>query len=168
MARSRGASRALAAALIAAAGALGCDDGSGDRAAPQPPPIDACALLTPDDARAVLGVGAGRMTSFAEDELGKDPGSCAYSTGAGSPPDMLSLQVRRYPSEDRAAGALRAVESVLDARPVPGLGDGAYFGQGQLHVRKGAVQLTITVHAPQVANPYAAAQQLARKALARL
>jgi hypothetical protein len=155
---------------VVALGVCGCeiDNGTGDATTPEPPPIDACALLTPEDAQAVLGIGAGRMTSFAEDELGKDPGYCAYSTGAGVPPDVLSLQVRRYPSAERAAGALRAVESVLDAEPVPGLGDGAYFGQGQLHVKKGNLQLTITIHAPHVANPYAAAQELARKALARL
>ncbi len=148
-----------------------CDDGTGDATSPKPPAtpaIDACALLTLDDAAAVLGRGTGRMTSIAEDELGRDPSSCSYSAGATTPPDVLSLQVRRHRSPERAERALRSVQSLLDAEPVEGLGDGAIFGNGQLHVRKGALQITITVHAPQVGNPYAAARQLAGKALARL
>jgi hypothetical protein len=155
-------------ALVLLALALGCDDGTGDATTPATPAIDACVLLTLDDAAAVLGRGTGRMSSFAEDELGRDPSSCAYSSGATTPPDVLSLQVRRHRSPERAERALRSVASFLRAEPVPGLGDGACFGNGQLHVRKGPLQITVTVHAAQVADPYAAAVQLAGKALARL
>lgn len=156
---------AIAAGVLLAI--TGCDKGEDDAAAAEPPAIDACELVTMDDARAVLGIGAGQMTSFAEDELGRDPGYCAYSSG-GTPPDVLSIQVRRHRSPERAESALRSVRSALRAEPVEGLGDGACFGMGQLHVRQGATQITITVQAPQVDNPYAAARGLAEKALGRL
>ena len=87
--------------------------------------------------------------------MGRDLTVCAYSAGYSSPPDIASLKIHRHRSAERAEGTLDSVVSTLRGREVPGLGDGAVWveGMGQLHVRRGALQLTVTVHAPQVDRP---------------
>jgi hypothetical protein len=134
------------------------------------PPLDACQLFGPNDAKAVLKGSVGLMQSMAEDAMGRDLTVCAYSAGYSTPPDIASLKIHRHRSAERAEGTLDSVVSTLRGREVPGLGDGAVWVErmGQLHVRRGALQLTVTVQAPQVDDPFAAARGIAETALSRL
>ena len=157
--------------LLAALAVAGCGGGEegAEPAAATGPELDACQLFQPDDAEAVLQGNVGLMQSIAEDELGRDLTVCAYSTG-GVPPDLASLKLHRHRSAERAERALGSVGSVLGGEEAAGLGEGAVWAPrvGQLHVRRSTLQLTVTVQAPQVTDPYAAAREVARKALARL
>ncbi|MGH9381597.1 MAG: hypothetical protein ACRD2Z_13420, partial [Thermoanaerobaculia bacterium] len=100
--------------------ALACGGEEETARVPQPP-LDACQLFQPEDAKAVLKATPGLMQSVAEDELGRDLTVCAYSTGR-IPPDIASLKLHRYDSAERAERALRAVASTLDGEEVPALG----------------------------------------------
>jgi len=134
------------------------------------PPLDACQLFGPNDAKAVLKGNVGLMQSMAEDAMGRDLTVCAYSAGYASPPDIASLKIHRHRSAERAEGTLDSVASTLRGREVPELGDGAVWAErmGQLHVRRGSLQLTVTVQAPQVTDPFAAARGIAETVLSRL
>ncbi|HVF58240.1 MAG TPA: hypothetical protein VNJ70_00265 [Thermoanaerobaculia bacterium] len=159
----------LARLLVLGLVLAGC--GGDDEAEPAAagPPLDACQLFGPNDAKVVLKDNVGLMQSMAEDAMGRDLTVCAYSAGY-TPPDIASLKIHRHRSAERAEGTLDSVASTLRGREVPGLGDGAVWVErmGQLHVRRGALQLTVTVQAPQVPDPFAAARGIAETALSRL
>ncbi|HEX5759918.1 MAG TPA: hypothetical protein VF121_12070 [Thermoanaerobaculia bacterium] len=157
----------LLVALAAAACGGGEEEGAGQAAAG--PPLDACQLFRPEDAKAVLEGNVGLMQSVAEDELGRDLNVCGYSTG-GAPADFAGLKLHHHRSAQRAERALGAAGSALGGEEAAGLGEGAVWAPrlGQLHVRRGSLQLTVTIQAPQVDDVYGAARQVARKALSRL
>ncbi|HEX9669364.1 MAG TPA: hypothetical protein VGC93_07745 [Thermoanaerobaculia bacterium] len=150
--------------------AAGCGGEEPAEQAAGGPPLDACQLFGPNDAKVVLEGNVGLMQSVAEDAMGRDLTVCAYSAGYSTPPDIASLKIHRHRSPERAERTLGSVASTLRGREVPGLGDGAVWVErmGQLHVRRGALQLTVTVQAPQVPDPYAAARGIAETVLSRL
>jgi hypothetical protein len=165
-----------AALLLAACGqpaGSGSGKGQGASAAPASP-IDACALMPPEDVRKLTGDVSGSLSSTLDDAVGRDPSQCVYTLGSDLPPKVISLQVRQAENAERAAKLHRAAESGLASlaggtQPVPGLGDGAFWVGGkldQLHVLAGNRQLIFTVQIDQ--DPERAARELAVKALQRL
>jgi hypothetical protein len=148
---------------------------SGSAARAASPLPDACELLTAEDVQAVTREVSGSLSSTLEDAVGKDPTQCSYSLG-GVPPRVISVALRRSPSDGQAASQQRAAEaglrSMAAGAPVtelPRLGDGAFWIGGQidqLNVRRGDTLLVFTVQLDQ--DPLRAARALAGKALARL
>jgi|HubBroStandDraft_3_1064219.scaffolds.fasta_scaffold21930_3 hypothetical protein len=164
-----------AALLLAACGqTAGNGSGKGQGAAAPAAPIDACALMPPEDVRKLTGDVSGSLSSTLDDAVGRDPSQCVYTLGSDLPPKVISLQVRQAESAERAAKLHRAAESGLASlaggtQPVPGLGDGAFWVGGkldQLHVLAGNRQLIFTVQIDK--DPERAVRELAAKALERL
>lgn len=139
--------------------------------------IMACDLFTGEDAQRVSHENVARMTSTLEDAGKPDPAQCVYNSGTLDRPRILSLQVRTF---NDAASAARVEEdsrkplSRLAGRPtvlIGGLGDGAVWAGGkvqQLYVRRGPVQLVVTVNSPDGSEQLAEARGIAVQALARL
>jgi hypothetical protein len=135
--------------------------------------LDPCALLAKADAEGILG------TSLGEPErqtVGPFEG-CVYSDEAGA---YLQLQVSSdVYTQSTFDEAMKAAADQLDveAEPVPGLGDSAYWLGGVLWVQKGDVSLNLLAQTPELTQlrlqgdtqaeqqSLALATDLARKAL---
>src|SRR3954468_11096388 len=112
---------------------------------PQPLKIDACALLTPEDAQRILGAPVRPVPSVA--------GGCAYETkpkGSESWQRNLALNVREYESAAQESSAwddLKVLRSLHPGRKnlevVSGMGDEAYF---EMMPNRGAMEGTVIVH----------------------
>jgi hypothetical protein len=163
--------------LVLAALAVGCGGGPDDQPVPAGPPLDACALFTFDDARAVAGETIAPMASTFDEAKGRDPGECIYNSGRLDQPRVLSLLIRTHRSVARAKRLQESSRSTLGAmsrgkvQDVPGLGDGAFWVGGQLqqlHMRKGHRQFIIKVDSPDGTDQLPRARQIAVKVLERL
>jgi len=139
--------------------------------------IQACELFPDDLAVRVSGESVARMTSTLEDAGKPDPAQCVYNSGTLEKPRILSLLVRSFndaESTARVESDSRVYLARLAGRPVvriAGLGDGALWAGGkvqQLHVRRGPVQLLITVQSPDGSEQLAEARTIAAQALAKL
>ncbi|HYL04988.1 MAG TPA: DUF4143 domain-containing protein, partial [Thermoanaerobaculia bacterium] len=136
---------------------------------------DACEVMAAEDVQEVSRDVSGSLSSTLEDAVGKDPTQCSYSLG-GTPPRMISLSLRRFPSAGHAASqqqtaesGLRSISAGAPVEDLPRLGDGAFWIGGQidqLNVRRGDTLLIFTVQIDK--DPLRAARTLAAKALARL
>jgi hypothetical protein len=157
--------------------AAGC--GGEPDSEPEKPPlvINACALFTADDAKAIAGEVSGTMSSTFDKAKGGDPGQCVYISGSAAAPRVLSLQVRQFPTSKAAARTHEGSRSTLERlsrgnlQEVPGLGDGALWVGGalqQMHVLRKNLQLVITIQSTEGQDQKAAAQGVAAKALERL
>ncbi|MEA2600220.1 MAG: hypothetical protein QOF89_1212 [Acidobacteriota bacterium] len=145
---------------------------------PVPPlKVDACTLFTEEDARAVAGESLAAMASTLDEAQGRDPGQCIYNSGNLEQPRILSLLIRQYPTAGSAKRVQEGGRSTFETmtggkvQDVPGLGDGALWVGGrlqQLHVRRGAVQLVITVQSPDGTDQLKPAREIAEKVLTRL
>jgi hypothetical protein len=178
--------RLLAPSLLLAAGlAAGCggspdsEPAGGDSAAATPAaaPVDACALFTPEDARAVAGESVAAMASTLDEAKGRNPGECIYNSGTTEQPRILGLLIRQHRSVKAARRFQKSSRSSLRAmtggkiQDVPGLGDRALWAGGriqQLHVLKGNRQFIITVQSPDGTDQLPRARQIAERVLQRL
>jgi len=157
--------------------AAGCSGGPDDQPVPAGPPLDACALFTFDDARAVAGESIAPMASTFDEAKGRDPGQCIYNSGTIDQPRILSLVIRPFRSVARAKQFQESSRSTLSTisrgkvQDVPSLGDGAYWVGGQLqqlHLRQAHREFVITVQSPDGTDQLARARQIAEKVLGRL
>lgn len=139
--------------------------------------IKACDLFPQEEAEKVSHESVARMTSTLEDAGHPDPAACVYNSGTLDQPRLLSLVVRNV--NDAESAARVEADSLfylrrLAGKPVlhiRGLGDGAVWAGGklqQLHVRRGPVQLLVTVQSPDGSEQLAEARTIASLALARL
>jgi len=155
----------------------GCGGSPDSEPAKEPLVINACALFTPDDAKAIAGEVSGTMTSTFNEAKGGDPGSCVYISGSAAAPRVLSLEVRQFPTAKTAARTQENSRSTLDRlsrgtlQEVPGLGDGALWVGGalqQMHVLRKHLQLVITIQSTDGQDQRAVAEGVAARALERL
>ena len=161
--------------LLAALAACGPSRDSGSET--PAPKLDACALFTYDDAKAVAGESLASMASTLDQAVGRDPSECIYNSGTVEQPRILSLLIRYHRSPEAARRLQESSQSTFSAlsggkvQDVPGLGDGALWAGGriqQLHVLAGSRELVITVQSPDGTDQLPRARQIAEKVLARL
>lgn len=142
------------------------------------PPLafDACALLSPQDAKELAGfVLTGTASSTFEDAIGRNVSTCLYSTGSTDVPRTLGIDVRQAPNpeaaESRLKGSLPMLQrlSSTEPREVSGAGKQAFWIGGdleQLHVVEGRFHVIVTAQTGE--RQLEIAQEIARRALARL
>ena len=132
-------------------------DGNGEESAR----IDACALLTQDEADAVLGA------ATREPVRGDTPpvNSCAYQTEDF---DGVSVTVVTYEDKAEAERAYQTAIDINDYPEIESLGDRAYNAQpiGDVTVLVGRYELSVDISGPE--NDLQAAQDLAETAIGRM
>lgn len=120
---------------------------------PTPAPIDACRLMTVDDADPGGKLGLMLVRAPTELSVGQDYAKCSYGTG-DLPIMVVSLEVRRLPSAAAALRQQKGSAGVLDslsgveAEPVEGVGDSAMWAGGrlnQLHAVEGDLRFIVTI-----------------------
>lgn len=139
--------------------------------------LDACSLLPYSEAEAIAGEPLRRMAAALDMPTGYDFAKCSY----GNPSKLgvtVSLEVRRHPSEAQAVDVQETSRRRLgtlagDWSVVSGLdgADEAFWADGrfdQLHARRGAVRLIVTVTMGEEQARRASAESVARSTLARL
>ena len=123
--------------------------------------IDACALITQDEADAVLGAATG------EPVRGDTPpvNSCAYQAEGF---DSISVTVVTHTDKAEAERAFLTAIDINDYPEIEGLGDRAYNAQpiGDVTVLVGRYELGVDVSGPE--NDLEAAQDLAETAIGRM
>lgn len=124
-------------------------------------PIDACALLTRDEANGVLGA------ATREPIRGDTPpvNSCAYRTEKF---DVVSVSVITYADNAEAQNAHQTAIDINNYPEITGLGDRAYNAQpiSDVTVLVGRYQLGVDVSGPE--NDLEIARELAETAIGRL
>lgn len=165
-------SRALwGALLVVAVGLSGCGEKADTGSTTAAARVQACELLTGEDAAAVLGEEVNQMSSMLSEAQGGDPSHCGYNAGSDTT-RLVSLEVRQADSAERARGRFESARSVLaGAEELQGLGDAAFWagrGVDQVHVLRGDLHLIITSRPGPEHDAKAAARTLAEKALGRL
>lgn len=100
--------------------------------------VDACALLSKEEAEQVLGESIGPPTNQVVSEGGSDRAAisqCRYQ-GASSPGKTLAVFVRRSPVADNSPESVRdtLTQSGLTPEDLSGIGDQALWAADQLHV----------------------------------
>lgn len=100
--------------------------------------LDACALLSKEEAEQVLGESIGPPTNQVVSEGGSDRAAisqCRYQ-GASSPGKTLAVFVRRSPVADNSPESVRdtLTQSGLTPEDLSGIGDQALWAADQLHV----------------------------------
>jgi hypothetical protein len=108
--------------------------------------LDPCALLTKADAEAIVGASLGEpdMQTAGPFE------TCIYTNDAGT---YVQVQVSSgVYTESTFDDAMQAAAEQIDieAKPVSGLGDKAYWLSGILWVQKGDVSLNVLVETPEL------------------
>lgn|GEM_PF-1542998 len=156
----------------------GCGAGTDPREAKAfraPEKVEACTLFPYQEAQVIAGAGVASISSTYDDAVGRDPKNCSYNAGSIEVPQILALEVRPAKTVREAERKQEAVRSYLttlskgQVQDVPGVGDAALWAGGtveQLHARKGAVNLVITIQAGK--DPMAAAKQVAQLAFTRM
>lgn len=155
----------------------------------EPPPIDACALLTSEEIATVQGAAVVSTTPSSRNDSGVPIAQCYFQLP--STPDSLSLIVYKKPADPSAKAPLvywndmfhteRPPKTGRDGKPktqptpqkIEGVGDEAFWGGGQfggtLHVRKGQDVFQLSVGGPgDEAKKLEALKQLAGKVAERL
>lgn len=164
----------LAACLLAGCG--GPSDSEPTAESTPPTPINACDLLTFDEAKAIAGEPVAGLSSTLDDAVGRDPSQCVYNAGTLEAPRILGINVRQFPSARVAKRTFEASKSYLDNLgggklvEVPGLGDGAVWVGAkiqQLHVLRGDAVLVITSQG-QPGKDLEAAKKIAAQAVERM
>ena len=125
--------------------------------------IDACALVTKEEAEAVLGASVGD----AQREDTPPVTACTYETADF---DSVSVSVLTYEDSDQAEEGFQMAIDINDFPEVPGIGDRAYdarpaFG---LTVLKGRYELEVDVSLEGDEAEFVAAKDLAATAVERL
>ncbi len=164
-------------ALVAPLAALALLAACGQRTPAAPPVgLDACGLLSPQEADAAAGETMQPMASEVDRSQGLGDVKCTYAT-YDVPPRVVSLEVRRFASPGAAASAQAQTASYLRSlargavEPVSGLGEQAVWAGAsveQLHVQSGHLRLIVTVQLGPEAGRPAAARAIAERVLQRL
>jgi hypothetical protein len=156
----------------------GCGGSSGEReknAFRAPEDVEACSLFPYQEAQVIAGAGVASISSTFDDAVKRDPKNCAYNAGSIEVPQILGLEVRPTRTVGEAERRLEASRSFLttlskgQVQDVQGVGDAALWAGGsvgQLHVRKGAVLLVVTIQAGK--DPLGSAKQVAERAFQRM
>lgn len=144
-----------------------------------PAELDACALFPHAEATAELrGLEVGRVSGPLDSTTGKDFARCAYGYGPQAIV-VAALEVRRHDSPEILRRKFDASLPLLgrltkdDVEGVAGLGDVAWWAGRELRLLKVGwrdLELLITVQpsGDEPGFPRAAAERIARRALARL
>jgi hypothetical protein len=157
------------------AGCGGASDQREKNAFRAPETIEACSLFPYQEAQVIAGAGVASISSTFDDAVKRDPKNCAYNAGSIEVPQILGLEVRPTRTVGEAERRLEASRSFLttlskgQVQDVPGVGDAALWAGGsvgQLHVRKGAVLLVVTIQAGK--DPLGSAKQVAETAFQRM
>jgi hypothetical protein len=164
--------------FVLAALLAGCGAGNDPREAHAfraPERVEACALFPYQEAQTISGMGVATLSSTVDDAVGRDPKSCSYNAGSVEVPQILALEVRPAATVREAERRQDAGRSFLNTlskgqmQDVKGVGDAAYWAGGtveQLHARKGAVNIVVTMQASK--DPLAAAKLVAQRAFDRM
>ncbi len=168
----------LAAVLSFPALLLACGSPSTE-VTPQPPDtrrlINACLLLTPEEADEAAGHSVDMLASPLDVTIGVDAVKCSYGE-LGPPLKLVSIEVRRLPGK-RSRAAHEGSEATMrrlavgQVEPIAGLGDGAFWAGGrvqQLHAVRRDLLVLVTVELGDEAKRRAAAETIVRRALERL
>lgn len=125
--------------------------------------IDACTLITQDEAEAALGapVGEGTRSDFPPFY------SCEYE-GEGFL--QLTVTVLIYPGSDDAEAAYDLVMDINDYPTIDGIGDRAYDTQpiGDVTAQQGKYEISVDIITADDAADFEVAKDLAKTVLARL
>jgi hypothetical protein len=157
--------------LLAAAGCAGPSPQAAARS-----PIDACELLTVDEADPQGANGLSPVGNAVDQSVGADVAKCAYGT-VDLPVRVVSVEVRRFRDAAAAQSAQRAAHGMLrglageEPRAVDGVGEDAAWAGGrlcQLHVQSGDVRLIVSIEVGDDTTREARAREIAVRALARL
>lgn len=133
-------------------------DGDDDGAAPLDG-IDACALVTRDEAAAALGVAVG--------EGQRDDFSPVYSCRYEGEIEAVNVSVLVYPDEKTAKEGHQMAVDINDYPEIEGIGEGAYFALGfGVTALQGKYEVSVDVIGPDDDQPLE--EDLVRKALDRL
>jgi len=163
--------RHSALALLAVAAACGPAAKVSER-----PPINACELLTLDEADPNGANVLAPVGNAVDQSVGTEIAKCAYGT-ADLPVRVVSLEVRRFRDAGAAQSAQRAARGMLrglageEPRAEEGVGDDAAWAGGrldQLHAQAGDLRLIVSIEVGDEATREARAKEIAVRALARL
>ena len=159
--------------MLAGCGSSKTDGAGGKKLAGK---VDACALLTKDDAEAILGGNVNAPTTNNAEQGGTVVSQCHYSSIAGGTVKQVGVLARQSPTADearqtfqRAQGASKDL-SGTEAQKIAGLGDDAYWTGGklaQLNVLKDNVWLIVTAN-PGQGDRLEASKTAANKILAHI
>lgn len=137
--------------------------------------LDACALLTKEDAESFLGEPVGAPATTHTEAMGNTVNQCRYSASAGN--KRVGLLLRQAGTAEDAAKIFKqardASKELSGAEPqtIDGLGETAYWTGGnlkQLNVLQGDAWLIITASPGNGADPLEASKNVSRKILARM
>jgi hypothetical protein len=125
--------------------------------------VDACELVTREEAEAVLGVSVGEPTREDVPPIG----ACSYETADF---DSVSIAVVTFEDADQAEEVLQMAIDINDYPEISGLGDGAYDSRPiyDVTVRKGRYELSIDVSLEGGEADFETAKELAATAVERL
>jgi hypothetical protein len=167
-----------AAALAVALAGCGREAPAPEARAERPAPdLFACELLPNEEAEAIAGEALDQLSTPLDAEVSHQAAKCSWGPGLRVPIRVVSLEVRRFESAERAR---RAHETAVEALrryardglvTVPGLGDGAVWPGGalwQLHAVKDDLRLIATVELGDESRRREAAEGIVRRALERL
>jgi hypothetical protein len=131
--------------------------------------VDACELLTKQEAEAILGQTAKDPKKQSE-QVSPDGRSgftlCGYE-GVGKGPSF-SILARWQPGQNAKTAAEQVKSEVGTSRDVQGLGDVAFWSGGQMHVFRGPYYLIVSVLVSRDSEALDLSQKVASKAVARL
>jgi hypothetical protein len=140
------------------------------------PPLEACELLTMDEADPHAANALSPVGNAVDQSVGAEVAKCTYGT-VDLPVRVVSLEIRRFRDPAAARSAQRGAHGMLrglageEPRAVDGLGDAAAWAGGrlcQLHVQSGDLRLIVSVEVGDEATREARAREIAVRALARL
>lgn len=172
-------SRILAALCLAAAALAACGAPPAQDAAKPPDDrklLNACSLLTPEEADEAAGHGVDMLASPLDTAIGVDTVKCSYGE-LGPPLKLVSLEVRRLPTAARARSAYEGSEAIMQrlavgqVAPIDGLGEAAFWAGGkmqQLHALRGDLVVLVAVELGEESKRREAAETIARRALERI
>jgi hypothetical protein len=137
--------------------------------------LDACALLTKEDAESFLGEGVGAPATTHTEAMGNTVTQCRYSASSGN--KRVGLLLRQAATADEAAKIFRQARdsakelSGVEPQMIEGLGESAYWTGGslkQLNVLQGDAWLIVTTSPGNGTDPLEASKGVSRKILARM
>jgi hypothetical protein len=170
-------------ALAAALALIGCGRDAAAPPAPDPradlpaPDLFACELLSNAEAEAIAGEPLDQLSTPLDAEVSHRAAKCSWGVGQRAPVRVISLEVRRFESPERAR---RAQQIAVDAlrrfareglAEIAGLGDQAVWAGPalwQLHAVAGDLRLIATVELGDEPRRREAAEGIVRRALERL
>jgi len=138
--------------------------------------LNACLLLTPEEADEAAGHTVDALASPLDVAIGVDTVKCSYGE-LGPPLKLISLEARRLPTTARARSAYEGSEDTMrrlavgKVETIDGLGEAAFWAGGQvqqLHALRGDLVLLVAVELGDEAKRRQIAETIARRALERI